>query len=182
MPITSSLDADDTPAAQPADKQEAAFDTNMAAPVKAEAAIAAAPVKREPMSATEPPRKSKAERRQARAKARRRAALERAAPNSLNPYASDDSDAGEPDNNATNGAAAEAEDSEAKQASDELPADEEAKELNDEEWAKQVQAGRVTKGEKLAPVDHSAIDYPAFRKVIVFFSFPVWYFGECCCV
>jgi hypothetical protein len=42
---------------------------------------------------------------------------------------------------------------------------EEEKELEDSEWAKAVQSGRISKGEKLVPVDHSKVSYPPFRKV-----------------
>lgn len=38
-------------------------------------------------------------------------------------------------------------------------------ELDDEAWAKAVQSGNLSKGERLVPVDHSAVSYPPFRKV-----------------
>jgi hypothetical protein len=95
-------------------------------------------------------RQAKAQRRIARARARRKAALDKAAPKSLNPYASDDSDfESEP----------------IAGSDDEIRGGEEAAELDDEDWAKAVQAGKVSKGERLLPIDHSAIKYRPFRKV-----------------
>lgn len=38
-------------------------------------------------------------------------------------------------------------------------------EMDDEAWAKAVQSGNLSKGERLVPVDHSTIAYPSFRKV-----------------
>lgn len=43
-------------------------------------------------------------------------------------------------------------------------ASEEEAELDDETWAKNVTAGKLSKGEKLAAVDHSTMDYPQFRR------------------
>lgn len=51
-------------------------------------------------------------------------------------------------------------------AGDEEEEEEEEKELEDSEWAKAVQSGRISKGEKLVPVDHSQFNYPPFRKVL----------------
>lgn len=39
-----------------------------------------------------------------------------------------------------------------------------ASEDDDEAWAKKVQAGRLTKGDKLGIADHSSIQYPPFRR------------------
>ena len=33
-----------------------------------------------------------------------------------------------------------------------------------QEWARLVNAGKLSKGDKLGPVDHKAVDYPPFRK------------------
>ena len=35
--------------------------------------------------------------------------------------------------------------------------------MDDAEWAKAVTMGRLSKGDKLGPVDHSKIDYIPFR-------------------
>jgi len=43
-------------------------------------------------------------------------------------------------------------------------ASEEEAELDDETWAKNVTAGKLSKGEKLAAVDHNTMDYPQFRR------------------
>lgn len=37
-------------------------------------------------------------------------------------------------------------------------------EEDDATWAKNVTAGKLSKGEKLMAVDHSTIDYPPFRR------------------
>lgn len=42
--------------------------------------------------------------------------------------------------------------------------DDSDKESDDEEWARNVTAGKLSKGDKLAAVDHNTIDYPPFRK------------------
>jgi hypothetical protein len=42
---------------------------------------------------------------------------------------------------------------------------EDKEDLDDEAWAKLVQAGKLSKGERLATIVHSSIDYPPFRKV-----------------
>ena len=84
-----------------------------------------------------------------KARARRRVALDKAAPKSLNPYASDDSDA------ASDGGAG----------SDGGDGGNEEAELDDEAWAKGVQSGKTSKGERLTLVDHSTIEYRPFRKV-----------------
>jgi hypothetical protein len=89
----------------------------------------------------------------AKAKARRREALARSAPKALNPYASDES-AEESEGPASSGA-------------EEAGGEEE---LDDEAWAKAVQSGKISKGERLVPLDHSTIKYPAFRKARVSFS------------
>lgn len=44
----------------------------------------------------------------------------------------------------------------------EEPSEEE--EQDDATWAKNVTAGKLSKGEKLMAVDHSTIDYPSFRR------------------
>jgi hypothetical protein len=91
---------------------------------------------------------SKKQRRIQRAKLRRKAALDKAAPKALNPYASDDS------NNESGDVGSQDEGEE-----------EEQEEMDDEQWAKAVQSGKISKGERLAPVDHSSIEYHPFRKV-----------------
>lgn len=45
---------------------------------------------------------------------------------------------------------------------EEAPAEE--AELDDETWAKNVKAGKLSKGERLAVVDHSTMEYPPFRR------------------
>ena len=94
-----------------------------------------------------------------KAQERRKKAIERAAPKALNPYASDSD--GE--------AAAEAEESDGEAEE----AVEEEEELDDEAWAKAVQSGNLSKGERLVPVDHSTMPYPSFRKV---WPRPCWAF------
>lgn len=42
--------------------------------------------------------------------------------------------------------------------------DSEAAASDDEEWARLVTSGKLSKGDKLAPVDHSTMNYPPFRK------------------
>lgn len=41
---------------------------------------------------------------------------------------------------------------------------EENEDLDDEEWARRVRTGKLSKGDKIGVVDHSLIEYPAFRK------------------
>lgn len=36
--------------------------------------------------------------------------------------------------------------------------------LDDEEWARRVRSGKLSKGDKMGVVDHSAIEYPPFRR------------------
>jgi len=91
-----------------------------------------------------------------KAQERRKKAIERAAPKALNPYASDSDDDAAP---AAAPDAAAASDDEA------AAAEEVEEELDDEAWAKAVQSGNLSKGERLVPVDHTRISYPAFRKV-----------------
>ena len=33
-----------------------------------------------------------------------------------------------------------------------------------QEWARLVNAGKMSKGDKLGPVDHNTVEYPPFRK------------------
>jgi hypothetical protein len=99
-------------------------------------------------AAASAPMSKKTARRIAKARTRRRTALDKAAPKALNPYGSDDSDA-------------ESDDAAASDGSEEGG---EVEELDDEEWAKGVQSGKTSKGERLAPVDHSTIEYRPFRK------------------
>jgi hypothetical protein len=40
----------------------------------------------------------------------------------------------------------------------------ESAESDDEEWARNVTAGKLSKGDKLAAVDHATMNYPPFRK------------------
>lgn len=91
------------------------------------------------------------QRRLAKARERRANAIARAAPKALNPYGSDDSGAEEAED--------EADESDVEAGGAEEP------ELDDAAWAKAVQTGKISKGERLVPIDHSTIDYPAFRKV-----------------
>lgn len=39
-----------------------------------------------------------------------------------------------------------------------------AEEIDDEEWARRVRAGKLSKGDKMGVVDHSTISYPPFRR------------------
>jgi len=52
----------------------------------------------------------------------------------------------------------------ASDASDFWYMEEDDDEEDDEEWFRRLQAGRLSKGERLAPVDHSTIEYESFRK------------------
>ena len=40
----------------------------------------------------------------------------------------------------------------------------ESAESDDEEWARNVTAGKLSKGDKLAAVDHAAMNYVPFRR------------------
>ena len=89
----------------------------------------------------------------------RKKALERSIGDVLNPYGSDSS-------------ASDSEDEQVKEkekgkeggGSDD-DADNEVKEMNDEEWTKAVNTGKLSKSDRLVPADHSTIDYKPFRKV-----------------
>jgi hypothetical protein len=88
----------------------------------------------------------------ARAKARRKEAIERSAPQVANMYGSDESQ--------SSSSSSEGEDKDR-----EIEVGEDEEDLDDAAWAKLVQAGKLSKGERLAAVDHSSIGYPPFRKV-----------------
>jgi hypothetical protein len=99
----------------------------------------------------------KARKRQARlakSRARRASAISRAAPTALNPYGSDESGADEAEGDGSS-------------ESDVVAGGAEEEELDDDAWAKAVQSGKISKGERLVPIDHSTIDYHSFRKVCI---------------
>jgi hypothetical protein len=97
----------------------------------------------------------KRQKRLAKSRARRANAISRAAPKALNPYGSDDSGAADTGDDDTE--------------SDVAAGGAEEEELDDDAWAKAVQTGKISKGERLVPIDHSTIEYPSFRKARLLF-------------